>query len=141
VIAANANKATKIRSIVCVIPGKSCRQRRGSPRRDHLRGPLNRGDRVRPPIPTIRALGISPPDHVQYVAAVRHQRDLIPPESCGLTARVVPVSAPTGCHRYRISALPPIADIDHHRIDVHLVPQQISRVQRGREQRLSDGAI
>jgi hypothetical protein len=69
---------------------------------------------------------------VQYVAAVRHQRDFIPPESCGLTARVVPVSAPTtftGCHRYRISALPPIADIDHHRIDVHLVPQQISRVE------------
>jgi hypothetical protein len=40
VTATDATEATKIRSIVCVIPGKRCRQRRGSPRRDHLRGLL-----------------------------------------------------------------------------------------------------
>ena len=86
VIAANATEATKARSIVCVIPGKWCRQRRGSPRRDHLRGLLGSSRLGTSANPTILALAISPPDRVQYVAAVRHQRDLIPSERRGRPA-------------------------------------------------------
>jgi hypothetical protein len=32
---------------------------------------------------------------VWYVAAVRHQRDLIPPESCWQKLALVPIGAPT----------------------------------------------
>ena len=73
-------------ALVCEIPGKWCRQRQGSPRRDHLRGLLGSSRLVTSANPTILALAISPPDHEQYVAAVRHQRDLIPPESGGQTS-------------------------------------------------------
>ena len=46
-------------------------------------GFLDRRDWVHPPIQRYLSLAISPPDRVQYVAAVRRQRDLIQPESCG----------------------------------------------------------
>ena len=86
VIAANATEATKTRGIVCVIPSKWCRQRRGSPRRDYLRGLLGSSRLGTSANPTILARAISPPDRVQYVAAVRHQRDLIPSERRGRPA-------------------------------------------------------
>src|SRR5206468_11491829 len=83
------------------LQAKRCRQKRGSPRRDHLRELLGSPRLGTSANPTILALAISPPDHVQFVAAVRHQRDLIPPESCGETANICAMNELMQCSKRR----------------------------------------
>jgi hypothetical protein len=83
VIAADATETTKIRSIMDN-PGKRCRQRRESPRRDHLRGLLGSLKSGTSADPTIPTLAISPLDYVQDVAGLRHPRDHILLEAAAL---------------------------------------------------------
>ena len=86
-IATNATEATKIRSIVRIVPDKNCHQKTRKPPERHLRGLLGSSiGYIRQFNDTARA--ISPQNPVRYVAAVRRKRDLIPPESGGQTARV-----------------------------------------------------
>jgi hypothetical protein len=77
---------------VCVIPGN------WSPKDEEAPGEVISGGSLYRQLgtsanSTILTLVISPPDHAQYVATVRHQRDLIPPEIVG-RQRFVPAQGP-----------------------------------------------